>query len=86
MSAVLLIDGKRFVFVQDSDSSFSRTEVKVVSEQAGRAALLGLQKGQRVVTEGTLYLQQILSRNGDPAGQRSAAPPPGAGAAAEGRK
>jgi cobalt-zinc-cadmium efflux system membrane fusion protein len=86
MSAVLLIDGKRFVFVQDSDSSFSRTEVKVVSEQAGRAALLGLQKGQRVVTEGTLYLQQILSRNGDPAGQRSAAPPPGAGAAAEGQK
>jgi len=85
MSAVLLIDGKRHVFVQDSDSTFSRIEVKVISEQAGRAAVLGLKQGQRVVTEGTLYLQQILSRNGNPAGARST-PAPAPGAAAEGRK
>lgn len=65
-SAVLLMDGKRFVFVQDADTSFTRTEVQVVSEQAGRASVVGLKPGQRVVTEGNLYLQQILSRRGDP--------------------
>jgi hypothetical protein len=60
------MDGKRHVFVQDDDSSFTRTPVQVLTEQAGRAAVTGLKPGQRVVTEGNLYLQQILSRNGDP--------------------
>lgn len=66
LSAVILMDGKRHVFVQDDDSSFTRTPVQVLTEQAGRASVTGLKPGQRVVTEGNLYLQQILSRNGDP--------------------
>jgi cobalt-zinc-cadmium efflux system membrane fusion protein len=65
LSAVLLMDGRRHVFVQDTDSSFTRIEVKVLAEQAGRASVLGLQPGQKVVTEGNLYLQQILGRHGD---------------------
>lgn len=68
LSAVILMDGKRHVFVQTDDNSFTRTPVQVLTEQAGRAAVTGLKPNQRVVTEGNLYLQQILSRNGDPGG------------------
>jgi cobalt-zinc-cadmium efflux system membrane fusion protein len=67
LSAVILMEGKRHVFVQDDESSFTRQQVNVIAEQAGRASVTGLRPGQRVVTEGNLYLQQILSRNGDPA-------------------
>jgi hypothetical protein len=79
LSAVILMDGKRHVFVQDADSSFTRKEVKVMSEQAGRASITGLAPGQRVVTEGNLYLQQILSRNGDPGGRGAPAGTPAEG-------
>ena len=79
LSAVILMDGKRHVFVQDGDSSFTRKEVKVMSEQAGRASITGLAPGQRVVTEGNLYLQQILSRNGDPGGRGAPAGTPAEG-------
>jgi cobalt-zinc-cadmium efflux system membrane fusion protein len=82
VSAVLLVDGRRCVFVEDGERGYTRVEVRVVREQAGRAALLGLEPGQRVVVEGNLYLQQILARGGDP----GAAAKTAAGAAPEGRK
>jgi len=64
LSAVILMDGQRHVFVQNDDSSFTRQQVQVIAEQAGRASVTGIKSGERVVTEGNLYLQQILSRNG----------------------
>jgi cobalt-zinc-cadmium efflux system membrane fusion protein len=64
LSAVILMDGQRHVFVQNDDSSFTRQQVQVIAEQAGRASVTGIKPGERVVTEGNLYLQQILSRNG----------------------
>ncbi len=61
-SAVLLVDGRRQVFVQDGDNGFTRVEVDVIRELPGRVGVTGLTTGQRVVVEGNLYLQQILSR------------------------
>ena len=66
-SAVLLIDGRRHVFVEDGRNAFRRLEVQVVRDLPGRVGVIGLDPGQRVVVEGNLYLQQILARRGDPA-------------------
>lgn len=64
-AAVLLIDGRHAVFVQDGEASFTRVDVRVVRELPGRIAVTGLNPGQRVVVDGVLFLQQILSRHGD---------------------
>lgn len=60
-SAVLLVDGKRYVFAADPDGGFTRTEVKVAREMVSRTAVQGLAANQKVVVEGSLFLQQILA-------------------------
>lgn len=62
VSAVLLVDGRHAVFVQDSDHDFTRVIVKVVREMPGRVGVTGLPPGQRVVIEGNLFLEQIVSK------------------------
>jgi len=60
-AAVMLKGEKHFVFVQEQPGQFTRQEVAIGSEQAGRVLVLkGLQAGQQVVTEGCLLLQQLL--------------------------
>ena len=61
-NAVFLVGEKRYVFVQNSETSFSRQEIRVAREIAGRAIVKGLEQNQRVVTDGNLYMQQILLR------------------------
>lgn len=67
-SALFLVGERRFVFLQASDTSFARQEVRVTREIAGRSIVSGLTLGQRVVTDGNLYLQQILLRSIKPGG------------------
>ena len=62
VSAVLLVDGRHAVFVQDSDHEFTRVFVEVIRELPGRVGVIGLPPGQRVVVEGNLFLEQIVSR------------------------
>jgi len=74
-SAVLLLGGKRYVFVVDPDGGFTRTEITLVREMASRSAVQGLRDGQRVVTEGNLFLQQILAEaKVPPVAQKEARP------------
>jgi hypothetical protein len=49
------------VFVADPDGGFTRTEVKVTREMVSRTAVQGLAANQKVVVEGSLFLQQILA-------------------------
>lgn len=72
-SAVFLVGEKRYVFIQASDTSFARQEVRVTREIAGRSIVVGLAQGQRVVTDGNLYLQQIMLRSSKPASPAPAA-------------
>lgn len=60
-SAVMLIGSSRQVFVLDPDGGYRQIEVRLVRESAGRSTVQGLKDGQKVVTEGNLFLQQILS-------------------------
>lgn len=76
-TAVFLVGEQRYVFVQVGDSSFARQEVRVTREIAGRSIVAGLSQGQRVVTDGNLYLQQIMLRSAKP----GAAAPAGKGEA-----
>lgn len=62
-SALFLVGEKRYVFVQATETSYSRQEVQVYREIAGRSIVRGLSMNQRVVTDGNLYLQQILTRS-----------------------
>lgn len=62
-SALFLVGEKRYVFVQTTETSYSRQEVQVYREIAGRSIVRGLSMNQRVVTDGNLYLQQILTRS-----------------------
>jgi len=66
-SAVMLIGTKRLVFVLDPDGGFTQLEVRLVRESAGRSTVQGLKDGQKVVAEGNLFLQQILSEAKVPA-------------------
>lgn len=60
-AAVFLKGEKHFVFVQEKPGEFTRQEVAIGSEQAGRALVLnGLQAGQQVVTDGCVLLQQLM--------------------------
>lgn len=62
-SAVILIGERRYIFVQDNDKQFTRVEVHVLREQAGRTTVTGLPAGKNIVVEGNLYLQQLLTNN-----------------------
>lgn len=60
-AAVFLKGEKHFVFVQEEPGQFTRQEVAIGSEQAGRVLILnGLQAGQQVVTDGCILLQQLM--------------------------
>lgn len=60
-AAVFLKGEKHFVFVQEKTGEFTRQEVAIGSEQAGRVLILnGLQAGQQVVTDGCVLLQQLM--------------------------
>lgn len=58
--AVFLFEDKHYVFVQDEPRQFSRVEVKIGGEHGGMIGVLeGLQAGQKVVTDGNLFLLRI---------------------------
>ncbi len=60
-AAVYLKGDKHYVFVQEQPGEFARHEVAIGSEQAGRVLILnGLQAGQQVVTDGCVFLQELL--------------------------
>ena len=60
-AAAFLKGEKHFVFVQTKPGEFTRQEVAIGSEQAGRVLILnGLQAGQQVVTDGCIFLQQLM--------------------------
>lgn len=60
-AAVFLKGDKHFVFVQEKPGQFTRQEVAIGSEEAGRVLILnGLQAGQQVVTDGCVFLQEVL--------------------------
>lgn len=73
-SAVFLVGEKRYVFVQATETSYTRQEVQVYREIAGRSIVKGLSMNQRVVTDGNLFLQQILTKVGK-SGAPAAEPP-----------
>jgi len=62
--AVFLDGEKHYAFVQDGDS-FIRREVEVGSETGGFIPILsGVKAGDKVVTQGALFLQQMLEKGG----------------------
>lgn len=73
-SALFLVGEKRYVFIQATETSYTRQEVQVSREIAGRSIVRGLSLNQRVVTDGNLYLQQILMRSTKAAPGASEAP------------
>jgi cobalt-zinc-cadmium efflux system membrane fusion protein len=59
--ALFLAGDDSFVFVEDAPGRFRRQRVTVGPEQAGRIAVLdGLAPGQRVITDGSLLLKEII--------------------------
>lgn len=59
--AVYLSGDRHFVFVASGGRTFERREVTVGTESQGMLAVrAGLKEGEKVVSEGNLYLQQIL--------------------------
>lgn len=59
--AVYLSGDRHFVFVASDGHTFERREVAVGTESQGMLAVrAGLKEGEKVVSEGNLYLQQIL--------------------------
>jgi cobalt-zinc-cadmium efflux system membrane fusion protein len=63
--AVFLVGDRHFVFVEEGKGRYKRTEVNRAGEVDGHVAVRsGLVPGQRVVTAGSLLLQQLLSNEG----------------------
>ena len=61
--AVFLKGERHFVFIEEGRGEFSRREVKAGPEHNGKVLVLeGIQPGQRVVTDGSLLLEQLLQR------------------------
>ena len=59
--AVLFRDDKHFVFVEKKKGQFERREVAVTEDHDGQTTVInGVKAGDRVVTDGSLYLQSIL--------------------------
>jgi membrane fusion protein, heavy metal efflux system len=59
--AVFLVGEKYFLFIEESRGQFVRHEIKAGPEHDGKVLVLdGLKPGQRVVTDGTLLLEQLL--------------------------
>ena len=67
-TAVFLTGDKYYSFVRDGDT-FVRREVTVGSSRGGRITIFtGVRPREQVVTQGALYLQQLLQTNGQGAG------------------
>ena len=63
--AVFLVGDRHFVFVEEGKGHFKRTEVMRDAEVDGQVAVrTGLKPGERVVTAGSLLLQQMLDSGG----------------------
>jgi cobalt-zinc-cadmium efflux system membrane fusion protein len=63
--AVVLVEGKHYVFVQTEPGHFTRREIQ--AEDAGIAQIRvrsGLKADEHIVTEGSLMLQQVLANAG----------------------
>lgn len=59
--AVFLNDSRYFLFIDKGRNRFERREVTVGQDTGGTLPVLsGIQTGERVVTDGSLYLQQIV--------------------------
>jgi cobalt-zinc-cadmium efflux system membrane fusion protein len=59
--AIFLRGDTHCVLVEESPGRYSRREVTVSSEQAGRSVVTeGLQPGQRVVVDGAMLLEQLI--------------------------
>ncbi len=64
-SAVFLIDGTSYLFVQTAPGHFTRQTVQVGPEEDGEIPVFsGLDAGQKVVTEGALLLESVLNPAG----------------------
>jgi membrane fusion protein, heavy metal efflux system len=62
--AVFLRGEKHYVMLEDTPGHYSRQEVTVGSERAGRLIITeGLKPGQRVVVDGALLLEQLLNQS-----------------------
>jgi cobalt-zinc-cadmium efflux system membrane fusion protein len=62
--AVFLRGEKHYVMLEDTPGRYSRQEVTVGSERAGRLIITeGLKPGQRVVVGGALLLEQLLNQS-----------------------
>lgn len=59
--AVFFLNGKHYLFVEEAPARYVRREIKVDDEYHGVIEVLGgLKEGEKVVTEGTLLLQQVV--------------------------
>jgi cobalt-zinc-cadmium efflux system membrane fusion protein len=62
--AVFLRGEKHYVMLEDTPGHYSRQEVSVGGERAGRLIITeGLKPGQRVVVDGVLLLEQLLNQS-----------------------
>lgn len=69
--AVFLVGTRHYVFVEESAGTFARVEVDGLDEKGGPVLVSsGLRKDQRVVVEGSLFLQQIYQQKGGEPGAR----------------
>jgi cobalt-zinc-cadmium efflux system membrane fusion protein len=63
--AVFLVGDRHFVFIDEGHGRYQRTEVSRAGEVDGHVAVRsGLAAGQRVVTGGSLLLQQLVASEG----------------------
>jgi RND family efflux transporter, MFP subunit len=66
--AVFLRGEKHYVMLEEKPGHYSRQEVSVGSERAGRLIITdGLKPGQRVVVDGVLLLDQLLTQSSNSA-------------------
>ncbi len=62
--AVFLDGDKHYAFVHEGDS-FVRREVEIGAEAGGFVSIVrGVKAGDNVVTQGALFLQQMLQKQG----------------------
>jgi cobalt-zinc-cadmium efflux system membrane fusion protein len=62
--SVFFQNEKYFLFIDESNGSYQRREVKTGDVRNNLVEILsGLNAGEKVVTEGTLMLQQVMSRS-----------------------
>ena len=65
--AVFLIGSRQYAFVEESPGRYARIEVEAGSEEGGTVTVTrGIVPGQRVVVDGSLFLQHIMQTQGAP--------------------